>query len=187
MRGDRVLFLFIRGVLHRGKLNNVVFLRHDNDAARVLARGALHAHAACNKAFCLAFVKAHALLLTIPLDVAVDRLILQAGNCACTEGMPFAEHFLHVLMRNRLIFTGKVQVDIGRFIPLEAQEHFKRDLVAEFFVFRAAHGAVCIRHVHATCILRAVYVEIAVFAVGAHVMRLEGIHLRDARHRSHKR
>ena len=153
----------------------------------MLPCGAFHAHAARNEAICLALVEAHALLLTIALDVAVDRFLLQAGDRARAEGMAFAEHLLHVFVRDRLIFAGEVQVDIRRFIALEAKEYLKGDLIAELFVFCAAHRAVRIRHVHTAGIFCAVHIKIAVLAVRANVMRLQRVHLRDARHCSHKR
>ena len=101
--------------------------------------------------------------------------------------MALAEHLLHELVRDGLVFTGKVEVDIRRLIALKAQEHLKRDQETLLAVLCPADGADLVRHVHAAGVGRAVHVEIAVAAVGANVVRLERVDLRDARHRGDER
>ena len=82
-------------------------------------------------------------------------------------------------MRLGLIFAGEVEVNIGGlFVAWEAEECLERDIEAVTVHARAAFGAVLFGHVRAAAVA-AVGDELRVLALGADVVRREGVDLRD--------
>ena len=69
-----------------------------------------------------------------------------------------------------LMFTGKVQVNIRRLIPIESQKGFKWNIVSILFIAGAADGTVFFRQVKARADLT-LCEKLAVFAVGAVIVR----------------
>ncbi len=92
-------------------------------------------------------------------------------------------------MRPVLIIPGKVQVDIRLFVALKAQKCLKRNVKTVLVKRRPAYRAHFIRHVasgpsrEGAHLLR---VKVAVVTLGTYIVRREGIHFRDARHRGHQ-
>ena len=182
MRGNSVLFLFVRRVLYRRKVEYLVSFGYDNYAAGVLPRGALNAFAARNEPFRLRTGKESIVLFAIALNVAVNGFILQAGYRAGAEGMALAVHNLSIRMGMGLIIAGEVKVNIRRFVSLKAKEYLKRYSIAKLFQLCAANRAVLIRHIHAAGIFIKVNVKFAVPAIWANIVRLQRIHFRYSRH-----
>ena len=82
----------------------------------------------------------------------------------------------------RLIFAREVKVDIGGlFISRETEEGLKRDIKAVLPHERAALGAVFRRHVRSAAV-RSVGYEFRVSALGADIVRRQGVDLGDAGH-----
>ena len=75
-----------------------------------------------------------------------------------------------------LYFTREIKVDIGRFIAVEAEEGFKRDIVAVPYHLSAAVRAGFRCHIE-TAPVFALEEEFAVFALRAEIMRSERIYL----------
>ena len=79
-------------------------------------------------------------------------------------------------MNSSLHLAREVEVDIGRFVSLEAEEGFKRDFVAVAFHFLAALGAFLNRKVKARAVF-AVKEKFAVLTFHTVIMRREGVNL----------
>ena len=99
--------------------------------------------------------------------------------------MVLAEEGFGIAMRAGLILIGKVQVDIRGFVPLKAQEGLEGNVVAIPLHFSTAVGAVFIRQVKAGT-YAAIGDKLAVFAVGAAVMRRQRVDLGNTGHTSHQ-
>ena len=87
-----------------------------------------------------------------------------------------AEQLLGVPVGAGLVFSGEVQVNIRRLVPLKAQERLKGNVVTVLVHMRPADGAVLFRHIKARAI-RAVGNKFAVLAFGADVMGRQRIYL----------
>ena len=89
-------------------------------------------------------------------------------------------------MRFALIFAGEVEVNIGRFVAVEAEEGFKRNFMPVANHIRAAVRAILFRHIKARAVL-VVGVEFGIFALRATVVRRQGVHFGNPRHGRHER
>ena len=90
-----------------------VFLRNDDQTARVLPSGALDVDAAGGKPVFLCLADGHVALGEIFFDVAVSGFFGDRADGAGAEDMVGAEHLDAVGVRPRLIFAREVEVDIG--------------------------------------------------------------------------
>ena len=181
VRGYGVAVLRVGRVLHGAEILDLQIVRHDDQAAGVLARRAAHADAACRQAVDLRRARLDAVFLQIFLDKAEGGLFRQRADGARAEHLRFAEHFDGVAVRPRLILTREVQVNIRHLAAAEAEEGLKRNVKAVLDVLRAAFRAVLIRHIRAAAVA-AVGDELAVPALRAAVVRRERVDLGDARH-----
>ena len=183
---DPVRVLVVRRVLHGAEIPDLVLLRDDDKAARVLARGALDAHTACSKAVFLCLADGHIALGQIFFRVPVGRFLGHRADGACTEHMVRAEHLHAVRVRARLILAGKVEVDIGDFVTAEAEERLKRNVEAVLVELLPALGAYRVGQIRAA---RAVgrHVESCKLALGAAIVRRKRVDLGDARQKRHDR
>ena len=183
--GDGGALHVVGGVLDGGKLADVVLLGQHHDAAGVLARGALDAHAARRQSFLVRAARMDAALLQILGGKAVGRLFRKAGNGAGAVDVALAEKLLDVGMGARLILAGEVEVDVGHLVALEAEEHLEGDVKAVLGQLVAADLAVFVRQVHAHAgQLRGG--EEHLVAVVAAVVRRQGVDLGDAAHGGHE-
>ena len=176
VRGDVVGVLVVGRVLHRAEIVNLHPARHNNHAARVLAGGALDAGAAGGQAQLLRAVQHRPLLLGVFADKADGRFIRHGGDGTGLKHVVLAEQRFRVAVGVALILAGEVQVDIRRFVAVEAQKRFKRNGVAVAAVFGAADGALLGRQVKARAVA-AVRNEFAVLAVRADIMRRQRVYL----------
>ena len=85
-----------------------------------------------------------------------------------------------------LVFAGEVQVDIRHLAAAVAQERLKGDVEPVLDVFRAALRAAFVRHIRPAAVA-AVGDKFHVAAVGAAVVRRQGVHFGDAGHIGHQR
>ena len=96
-----------------------------------------------------------------------------------------SENDLGIGVRLGLVFTGEVQVDVRLLIALKAKEGLKGDVKAVLFELLSAFGTHAAGQVDPafTLVLHdQLRIKIRVVAVGAIIMRGQGIHLRDPRH-----
>ena len=160
-------------VLYRGK--GIDFLaqgKYDN-TARVLSRGAAHAHAALHDPVDLAIALPCPPLLIILLHITESRLIRQCADGAGTEGLPLSKNDLGVIVGLTLIFTGEVKVDIRLLIPLKSKEGLKGNIKPVLFKGCTAHGTGLIRHIaarHAGKLPYLLGIKIIITAVGTVIM-----------------
>ena len=83
-----------------------------------------------------------------------------------------------------LILAGKIQVNIGNLITAEAQESLKGDIEAVLHIGRPTYRADLVRHIRPAAIGLSKR-KIGVLALGAAVMRRQGIDLGDPREKRH--
>ena len=79
--------------------------------------------------------------LEIFFNKAVCGFFGYCADCAGSENVSLAEYFLGKLMRHRLIISRKVKVNIRLFASAEAEEGFKRNIVAVADIIFTAFGA----------------------------------------------
>ena len=185
MRCDNVAVGIIRRVLHRAEIRHVLVLRHHHKAAGVLAGGALHAHKPQRQTVLLRLCHGHVPLFKVFFHIAVGGLFRQSADGSGSEHMVRAEKLLGIFVGLGLIFAGEIEVDIwGLFISREAQKGLKRYVEAVLAHFRAAVRAVFVRHIRAAA-PACVGDELGVPALGADIMRRQGVDLRYAGHIGH--
>ena len=90
---------------------------------------------------------AHTLFFEELFDVTVCGFIGNRLDRACAVDVVLAEQHLRVLVRNGLVRSRKVEVDIRNLIAIEAEEYGKRDIVSILDERRAADGALLVRKV----------------------------------------
>lgn len=168
-------------MLNRREEMNVHVARHDHNAGRMLARRRFDAHAAMGHLVDVGNVLFDALFLEEFLDVAERCLVGDSLDGTSAIDIVLAEQDFRVFMRDRLIGTGEVQVDIRDFIAVEAEEDGKRDVVAVFNHGFAADRAYFVRQVIAAAV-GAVGDEFAVLAFRAAPVRRQRVDLGDTRH-----
>ena len=179
MSGDNVAVRVVCRMLDGAEIRHVHVLRHDDEAAWVLTRGALDADKPQREAVLLGLGRLYPALLKIFLDIAVGGLFGEGAYRSGAENMVGAEQRLGIFMRLGLIFAGEVEVNIGGlFVAWEAEEGLERDIEAVTVHARAAFGAVLFGHIRAATVA-AVGDELRVLALGADVVRREGVDLRD--------
>ena len=187
VRRDDVAVGVVSRVLDGAEVRHVHILRDDDEAAGVLAGRAFDADETERQPVFLGLGGLDAALLEIFFDIAEGRLFRERADRAGAEHMVRAEEHLGVFVRLRLVFAREVQVDIGRFfISRETEEGLEWDVEAVAAHARAAFRAVLFRHVGAAA-EAAVFDEFAVAALGADIVRREGVDLRDAGHVGHDR
>ncbi len=182
MRGHDIRRGIVGRVLHRTEFIDLVIVRADDDAARMLAGRTLDAGTMLRQTVFFIFVDRDIPLFKKLRHIAKGRLFGDRADGPGLKNIFFAEDGPHIAMRDRLIFSGKVQVDIRLFVSLEPQEGRERDRIAVPLHRRAAVRAVQRRHIHAAV----VFLHIApddLLAVRAQIVRIQRIDLRNARHR----
>ena len=187
MRCDNIAVGVVCRVLHRAEVRDILVLRHNDEPAGVLPRCALYAHKPLREAVLLRLAGLYAALLEVLFHVAVGGLFRERADRPGAENMVGAEKRLGVLVRLCLILSGEIEVYIrGLFVAGEAEERLKRDVEPIAAHTRAALGAVLFRHIRAAAVA-AVEDELAVAALGADIVRREGVDLSDAGHVRHDR
>ncbi|MOA52103.1 hypothetical protein D3C78_1753400 [compost metagenome] len=96
----------------------------------MLSCASLHPGAAGRKTIKLGTPPMLVMLLLVFLGEAKCCFL---GNCPdrpCAEHVFLAKHNLCKIVGFRLIFTGKVKIDIGDLVPFKAKERFKRNILA---------------------------------------------------------
>ena len=105
MRGDRVAVGVVRGVLHGAEILDIHVVRHDDEAAGMLARRAAHADAARRQAVDLGVARGDAVFLEVFFDEAVGSLLRERTDRTRAEDLRLAEHLDRVRVGARLIFA----------------------------------------------------------------------------------
>ena len=151
----------------------------------MLSGGALDPHTAVDQPVHLRPVHRNALLIQIFHHIAVGRFGGQRAQGSGLEHILMSEKIFGVFVHSALHFARKVQVNIRRFVTVEAQEGFKGNVLTVLRHQRSAMGTVFIRHVKARS-HRSVLHKNRIPALGATVVRREGIHFGNTRHGGHK-
>ena len=136
--------LVIRRVLNRCKVVDFLIRRHNQDPGRVLSGRPFDPGCSLGKAVHLG---APQVLFGIPfvrLHEPVGRLISYSPNRSGPVHVIRPEEDLHVVVRNRLVVPGEVQVDIRHLISLKAQEGFKRNILAVLHQGRPAFRTITV-------------------------------------------
>ena len=186
MRRDDFRIRIVCRMLHRTEIVNIDFLRHDNDAARMLTGVSADACTALDQAVFLRASNFHLALCHVFFDVAVCGFFRNRADSSRAEYMVMPEQLAGVPVNGRLILTGEVQVNIRYFIAVEAQERLKRNgkslLIERFSALRTG----LVRHICAAA-KALIFVPFDVMAFRAQIMRRERIYLGDVRHKRNQR
>lgn len=174
--GNDVGVRVVRRMLRGAKILQHVIVRHDDHAAGMLTGGALDTGTAAREAVDLRLAVIQPPLLHIPADIAERGLIRHGGDGTSLEHVIAAEQRFGVFMRAGLVFTREVQIDIRRLIAVEAEEGFKRNLVAVPAERLPAHRAVFIRQIEAGTD-RPIREKFVILALFADVMRFQRVNL----------
>ena len=186
MGGDGLSVLGIRRVLHGGEILHIHIVRHNHQAAGMLARGAPHAHAAQGQAIHLRIAGSDLPLLQVLAHKAVGSLFCQSADGTGSKHLCLAEHLHRVAMGPGLVFPGEVQVDIRHLAAAVAQKGLKGDVKPVLHQLFPALGAAFVRHIR-TAAIAAVGDELRVLAPGTAVVGRQRVHLRDTRHIGNQR
>ena len=151
----------------------------------MLAGSSLDAGAAYGKAVHLRIVQRYAVVLAVFLDIAVSGLVRNSGDRSGLENVGFSEELLCIAVSPELVLSGEVKVDIRSLVSVEAKEGLEGYVVAVTVHILSADRALLRRQVVAGVVLT-VQQELAVLALAADIVGLEGIYLRNSGHRSHK-
>ena len=173
-------------VLHRTEFIDLVIVRTDDDAARMLTGRTLDAGAVLRQTVLFIFVDRDVPFFEELRHIAKGCLFGDRADGPGLKHILFAEDGPHITMCDRLIFPGEVQVDIRFFVAFEPQERRERDRIAVSLHRRPAVRAVHRRHVHAAV----VFLHIApddLLTVRTQIVRVQRIDLRNARHRCRER
>ena len=186
VRGHDIGRGIVGRVLYRTEFIDLVIVRTDDDAARMLTGRTLDAGAVLRQTVLFIFVDRDIPFLKKLRYIAKGRLFGDRADGPGLKNILFAEDSPDIAMRDGLVFSGEVQVDIRLFVALEPQERRERDRIAVPLHRRAAVRAVHRRHIHAAV----VFLHIApddLLAVRAQIMRIQRIDFRNARHRRRER
>ena len=180
MRRDDRAGHVVGRMLDGDELLNLIFLRQNDHARRVLTRRALHADAAQRQPVHLRLRKRQIPLLAVFLDIAVSRLIRQRADGSRAIAVSLAEQLLDVGVRARLIHAREVQVDIRHLVALEPEEDLERDIESVAVKLLAALRALHRRQVNADLVFALVHIERVPFAFRAAIVRRQRVDLRYA-------
>ena len=129
MRGHDIRIGVIRRVLYRAEIIDLVFLRHDHNAAGMLSRRAADADTAAGQSIDLGAVEADPLPFQVFHDKSVCRLVSQCADGPGTEHVLRTEQLFGVLVYLTLHLTGKIKVDIRRLVAVKSEERLKGDVM----------------------------------------------------------
>lgn len=107
----------------------------------------LNADAVIDKPLYLGFIHRRSFFLKILHDISVNRLVGKSADCPRTKNVFGAEKLFRIFMYPSLYLSGKVQVDIGRFVPIKTEEGFKRYIVTVSPQLFSAYGTYSIRQI----------------------------------------
>ena len=184
MGGDDVGIRVVCRMLNRTDIVNLNLLGHNDNAARMLARGAAHARAARREAVLLRTGALDAALLHVLFDIAERRFLGNRADGARSEHMVVAEDLAGVPVNTRLVLTREIQVNIGHLVALKAEERFERDVKALFGERLAAVWADLVGQIDTA---RVFLVPLEIFVVRAQVVRRERVYLGNIRHERRQR
>ena len=174
----------VRRMLNRTDVVNLNLLGHNDNAARMLTRGAAHARAACGKAVFLRAGALNAALLHVLFDITERGFFGNRADGARSEHMVVSEDLAGVPVNARLILARKVQVNIRHLVALKAEEGLERNVEALFGERLAAFRADLIGQIDTA---RVFLVPLEIFVVRTQIVRGERINLGDIRHERRER
>ena len=119
-------------VLNRGKVVNFHRVWHNQNSGRVLAGSPLDPGCPLSQAVDFGGIKDLLGIAFVGLNVTIGRLIGHGANRSGPVNVVFTKQDLGVVMGDRLVVPGEVQIDIGHLISLKAQEGFKGDILPIF-------------------------------------------------------
>ena len=183
---DDVGVALVCRLLYRAELIYLVVIRDYNDAARVLARGALYAGASLYQIVYIVFAGIYVIVLNVMLYVAEGGLLSYGSYRAGLVYVLFTEDLSHIPVGHRLVFAREVEVDIRLLVPLESEECGERYVEAFLLHACPAFRTHFLRHVVAYVVFARLVRPLEMLALRADIMRCERINLSYPGHRSRK-
>ena len=186
MRGDLIRVGIVRGMLHRAKVPDLVFLRDNHQTARMLSGGAPDTHAPCREPGFLRPVGGFGAFGQVFFHITEGGFFRHRTDGSRPENVGFPKHLNAVRMGLCLIFSGEVQIDIRHLVAAEAQEGFKGNVEAILFHLAAAFRTYRVGKIRPAVVpLRNLQHRMLARRIRAAVVGREGIHLGDAGHVCH--
>ncbi len=117
-------------VLDGNNLVMIDFFRDDDNPAGMLPGRTLHAGNLVGEANDLATPGLDSPALEKPLDESPSHPVGDRRDGAGAEGMILPEKLAQEIVGAALILAGKIQVDVGNFVSLDAEKRLERDIDA---------------------------------------------------------
>lgn len=119
---NRIRCHIVCGMLYRcERIDLLPHWQHDNPA-RMLSRGAPHAHAAFHNTVDLAGPFVFSALFIIVLHIAESSLVRQRTDRPGAKGLAISKDNLRIFVCLTLIFARKIQINIGLFVSFKTQK-----------------------------------------------------------------
>ena len=183
---DHVCITLVCRLLYRTELIYLMIIRYDNDTARMLSGSPLDAGAALDQIVYVILVGLDIVVFDIVLYISVSSLVSYRSYSTRLEYVLLTEYLTYISVCHRLVFAGKIKVDIRLFVSLESEECSERNVQTFLLHPRSALRTHLFRHVIACIVLIRFIRPFKVLAVRAYVMRRKRIYLCDPRHSSCK-
>ena len=125
-----------------GEVVYFIFTRNDDDSSGVLTCSTFCTETSVYKPVHFRAVHRYSLAFKEFRGESPCGFVCKSTDCSCFEGFSLSEEDFREFMRVSLHISGEVEVDIRRFVSLESEECFKRDIVSVLLAFCAAFRAV---------------------------------------------
>ena len=147
---DNITVHIIGRMLNRSKFLNLFSHRKYDNSSRMLSGSPSHTGAALDNTVNLTVTLMYSTFFIIIFHITKGCFLGKCTNGTCLEGLALSENNLCISVSIRLIFSGKVKVNIRFLISLESQECFERNIKSLFLHFGSTFRAYLIRHI-TTC------------------------------------
>ena len=179
---DNITVHIIGRMLNRSKLLNLFSHRKYDNSSRMLSGSPSHTGAALDNTVNLTVTLMYSTFLIIIFHIAKGCFLSKCTNGACLEGLALSKNNLCISVGIRLIFSGKVKVNIRFLISLKSQECLERNIKSLFLHFGSTFRAYLIRHI-TTCHsgilsdLRRIKITVFTIRIRTQIVRRQRINL----------
>ena len=180
MRGDGFAVHLVGRPLQWRIIQNISILRHNDQSRWVLSGCPLYVGNALYQNIYLARLYISTFFLHIFSHISISALVCNTDYSAGAENIFFPEHFNDLGKGSRLVFPGKIQVNIRNLIAVKPQKHLKRNLIAVLNHSGAAFRAVSIWQIRAASRAKIFCIKIRKLACRANIVWRQRIDFRNA-------
>ena len=171
----------IRWILDRRKVVYIHVVRNNNNSPGVLSCCPLDTSRPLSKTFHLCITIKLAIISLVTLDKSISGLGSHRTNRSCTEGIFLTKDITHIQMGTRLVFSRKVQVNIGNLVPIKTKEGLERNILPIFTEFVTTFRTVLIGHIKSRTV-RTICDKLTILTLTTDIVRRERIDLCNPNH-----